>query len=115
MAKGVVKWVLFAVAAGLAGLGLLFIIAAYEETTRFAVGLILITVAVLLAYFAREQKPVEIRQEVTVTGPVTVKELRCPNCGALLNAETVQVYDGKPYMTCDYCGNRFEVTEEPTW
>ena len=115
MAKGVVKWIFYTIAAGLAGLGLLFIIASYAETIRFAEGLVFIVVAVLIAYFARERKPVEIRQEVTITSPMVVKEMRCPNCGALLNAETVQVFDGKPYMTCDYCGNRFEVTEEPTW
>jgi len=39
----------------------------------------------------------------------------CPNCGAIMNPEKVDVIDGKPYLTCDYCKNKFEMTEEPTW
>ena len=115
MAKGALKWVLYIVAAGLIGLGILFIMAAYADTLRLIEGVIFIIVALIIAFFAREKKPIEIKKTLQVTGPIKVKEINCPNCSALLNPDNLQVIDGKPYMTCDYCGNKFEMTEEPTW
>jgi DNA-directed RNA polymerase subunit RPC12/RpoP len=115
MAKGVLKWVLILAAASLTVLGILFIMAAYAEPLRLVEGIIFIGVALVLAYFSMERKPIEIKRTVTITGPLKAKEIRCPNCSAFLNPEKMRVIDGKPYITCDYCGNNFEITEEPTW
>jgi len=116
MAKGALKWLLYIAATGLIVLGILFIMAQDEEDSmRLIEGIIFIAVALIIAFFARERKPIEIKKTVTVTGPIKVKELKCPNCSAMLNPNKVQVIDGKPYMACDYCGNEFEITEEPTW
>ncbi len=115
VAKGAVKWVLYMAAAGLLVLGILFIMASYADTMRLVEGIIFIAVAMTIVYLSRERKPIEIRKTVSVTGPIAVKEIRCPNCSAILNPDTVQVVDGKPYFTCEYCGNKFEITEEPTW
>jgi DNA-directed RNA polymerase subunit RPC12/RpoP len=41
--------------------------------------------------------------------------VKCPNCGASVDPMTAKVIEGKPYVTCDHCGTRFELTEEPTW
>ena len=115
MVKGALKWVLYIVAAGLVGLGILFIMAAYADTMRLIEGLIFLGVALIIAFFARERKPIEIKKTIRVTGPVKVKEINCPKCSATLNPDKLQIIDGKPYLTCDYCGNKFEMTEEPTW
>jgi DNA-directed RNA polymerase subunit RPC12/RpoP len=115
MVKGPVKWVLFAASAVLILLGILFIIASYANTLRLVEGVIFIGVAILIAYFARERKPLEIKKTVSLTGPVKVKGIRCPNCNALMDPDNIQVIDGKPYLECEYCGNKFELTEEPTW
>lgn len=115
MAKGALKWFLYIAATGLIVLGILFIMAQYADTMRLIEGIIFIAVALIIVYFARERKPIEIKKTVTITGPIKVKEINCPNCNASLNPDTVQVIDGKPYMTCNYCGNKFEITEEPTW
>jgi DNA-directed RNA polymerase subunit RPC12/RpoP len=68
-----------------------------------------------LLLFTREKKPVEIRQTVAVTGPVKAVEVRCPKCGAVVDPMGAQVIEGKPYVVCRYCGNKFELSEEPTW
>jgi DNA-directed RNA polymerase subunit RPC12/RpoP len=81
----------------------------------FLVGLVFLVVAIALLFLSREKKPLEIRQTVTVTGPLEAKEVRCPNCGALVDPTKTEVVDGKPYVTCSHCGNKFELTEEPTW
>jgi DNA-directed RNA polymerase subunit RPC12/RpoP len=115
MVKGPVKWILYAAAAVLILLGILFVIASYANTLRLVEGVIFIAVAILIAYFTRERKPLEIKKTVSVTGPIKVKEIRCPNCNAIMNPDNIHVTDGKPYLDCEYCGNKFELTEEPTW
>ena len=47
--------------------------------------------------------------------PYKPREIRCPNCSANLDAEKMIVVGGRPFITCDYCDNKFEITEEPTW
>ena len=115
MVKGVIKWFLYLISAGLIVLGILFIMASYTDTLRFLEGLVFIGVALLTIYFSREKKPIEIKQTVELSGSPIVKEIKCPNCGAILDPKTIQVIDGKPYEKCIYCGNMFEVTEEPKW
>jgi DNA-directed RNA polymerase subunit RPC12/RpoP len=115
LAKGVLKWIIYAVAAGLIFLGVIFMISTNLGFQYFLEGAVFIGVAVAILYFSREKKPLEIRQTVNLAGPIKVKEMECPTCSAILNPDTVEVIDGKPYMTCDYCGNKFEMTEEPTW
>lgn len=116
MAKGALKWMLYLVSAGLIVLGGLFLMAAFPPYEyRLPVGVVFLAVALGLLYFSRERKPLEITQTVNVSGPIRMKELHCPNCGAYLNAERTIVVDGRPFIKCDYCGNNFEVTEEPTW
>lgn len=84
----------------------------------FVEGAVFLSIALLILFFSRERKPigpVEIKQKVELSGAPKVKEIKCPSCGAFLDPSTVQVIDGKPFMTCKYCGNKFEITEEPKW
>ena len=81
----------------------------------FFEGLVFLVVAGLLLFLSREKKPLEIKQTVTVTGPLETRKIQCPNCGAVVDPTKTEVVDGKPFVTCAYCGNKFELTEEPTW
>lgn len=116
MATSVLKGLLYLSSAILIALGILFIIASYTETIRFAEGLVFIGVAFIIAYYARGKRLVEIKRAVTLSGPMRVrKAIRCPHCGARLNPEKIKIIDGRPYLTCDYCKNRLEISEEPDW
>jgi len=115
MARGALKIIIYLASAALIFLGLIFMIASYADVSRFFVGLAFIVVAGLLIYFGRERKPIEIKQTLTVSGPPVIKEVKCPNCGAIVDPTKAQIVDGKPYVTCSYCGNKFELTEEPKW
>ena len=115
MVKGVLKWFLYLIAAALIFLGIIFIISTNLGLQYFLEGSVFIGVAILIIYFSQEKKPVEIKQTLELSGTPMVKEAKCPNCGAILNPNTIQVIDGRPYMTCSYCGNTFELTEEPKW
>ena len=116
MAQGALKWVIYLISAGLIILGGLFLMAAFPPNEyRLLPGLAFIIVAIIILYVSRERRQIEIKQTVSVSGPIKLKEVRCPNCSASLKAEKLVVVDGKPFITCDYCGHNFEVTEEPTW
>lgn len=115
MVKGVLKWLLYIVSAGLIFLGIIFIMSTNLGFQYFLEGAVFIGVAILIVYFSREKKSVEIKQTLEISGTPKIKEVKCPNCSAILNPNTVQVIDGRPYLTCSYCGNKFELTEEPKW
>ncbi len=105
----------YLVSAVLVFFGFVFMISYNLGIENFLIGLGLLVVAVVLLLFTRERKPVEIRQTIAVTGPVKAVPISCPNCGALVDPTTAQVIEGKPYVTCSHCGNKFELSEEPTW
>ena len=115
MVKGPLKFLAYVASAILVFLGIIFIMSTNLGINYFFEGLAFIVVAVLILILSREKKPVEIRQTVTLTGPVKVKEVRCPVCNAVVDPTKVEVITGKPYVTCSYCKNKFELTEEPTW
>jgi len=96
-------------------LGAVFVISANLGAVYFVEGLVFLAVAGLLIFAGRERKPMEIKQTVAVTGPLKAREIRCPNCNALVDPTKTEVFDGKPFLTCSHCGNKFELTEEPTW
>ena len=115
MASRAVKAIAYVIAAILIFFGLIFMISVNLGTIYLVEGLVFIVVAAGLLLLVRERKPVEIRQTVNVTGPVKGTYVKCPNCGASVDPMTAKVIEGKPYVTCDHCGTRFELTEEPTW
>lgn len=115
MAKGLLKALAYIISAFLLFLGAVFMISVNLGIIYFFEGFVFISIAVLLLVLSREKKPVEIKQTISVSGPVKVKEVRCPICGAIIDATKVKVVAGKPVVTCNYCGNSFELTEEPLW
>jgi len=115
MVSGPIRVLVYIASAILIILGMIFIISANLGIIYFFEGLIFLGISIALLVLARGKKPVEIRQTVTVTGPVKVKEIRCPVCGAIIDPTKVQIITGKPYVTCSYCNSKSELTEEPTW
>lgn len=110
-----IRWILYAIAVLLIGLGSLYFMASYYEPMRLIIGSVFLVTAFLIIFFAREKKPKEIVREPQILGPLKVKEIRCPNCGAVLDADSIQLHEGVPIAKCKYCGKSFGVTEEPTW
>lgn len=115
MVRGPIRILIYVVSAVLIFLGLVFMVSVNLGTVYFLEGLVFLVIAGLLLFLGREKKPLEIKQTLTVTGPLKVNEIHCPNCGALVDATKTEVVDGKPFVTCRFCGNKFELTEEPTW
>jgi uncharacterized membrane protein len=94
--------------------GIIFALASVYESTRLIVAALLFVVAFGIAYYlTREQKT--IVQKLEVSGDMKAVALKCPNCAASVDANSIKMVSGVPYATCPYCGHTFEVSEEPKW
>ena len=85
--------------------------------TRFAIsGILFIAAAAIIAgiYYVT-RKPATVIHQVEVSGQMKAAKINCPNCSAPIDANQIKIVSGVPYVTCPYCGNTFEVTEEPKW
>jgi DNA-directed RNA polymerase subunit RPC12/RpoP len=96
--------------------GLIFAMAAAYSNplTRLIVSAILLIAGFGIIYFLAK-KPTTIVQRLEVSGEMKAVSIKCPNCGASVNANSIKILSGVPYATCPYCGHTFEVTEEPKW
>ena len=86
---------------------------AYTPTRLIVSALLFIVGFGIIYYLAR--KPTTIVQRLEVSGEMKAVTIKCPNCGASVNADSIKIVSGVPYATCPYCGHAFEVAEEPKW
>jgi len=96
--------------------GVIFAIAASVAyaPTRLIVAGSLFVIGLGIAYYV-SRKPKTIIQKLEVSGEMKAVSLKCPNCGASVDANQIKIVSGVPYATCPYCGHSFEVAEEPKW
>jgi len=88
-----------------------------QSTSRLIVGamLFIIGMAVVVGIYYTTRKPKTVIQQLEVSGQMKAASIKCPNCGASVDANMIKIVSGVPYATCPYCGKTFEVTEEPKW
>ena len=84
------------------------------KATRLIIAAMLFIVGFGIAYYITK-KPTTIIQRLEVSGQMKAVPLKCPNCSASVDANQIKIVSGVPYATCPYCGQTFEVTEEPKW
>ena len=94
--------------------GIIFALASVYEPTRLIVAALLFVVGFGIAYYITK-KPKTIVQRLELSGQVKAVALKCPNCSASVNADNIKIVSGVPYATCPYCGQTFEIAEEPKW
>jgi len=118
------RYIGYAVAAVLFGLGLLFLMAAPAGNAgpRVMIGLIAIGMGAGVVWLVISKKTevthiqkVELTQKIDLSGDINLDELKCENCGATLDRKSVEVRAGAVFVKCRYCGNDYQVTEEPKW
>lgn len=88
-----------------------------QSASRLIVGamLFIIGIAVVIGIYYTTRKPKTVIQQLEVSGQMKAASIKCPNCGASVDASLIKIVSGVPYATCPYCGTTFEVTEEPKW
>lgn len=94
--------------------GIIFALASAYVPSRLIVAILLFGVGFVIAYYIT-RKPKTIIQQLELSGQMSAVALRCPNCSASVDADRIKIVSGVPYATCPYCGQTFEVAEEPKW
>ena len=84
------------------------------KATRLIIAAMLFVVGFGIAYYITK-KPKMVVQRLELSGQMKAVALKCPNCSASVNADKIKIVSGVPYATCPYCGQTFEVAEEPKW
>jgi len=104
--------------------GVLFLIAAFDgrpvaqAISNFIIAAVLIGIGVviIIAIKMREPKPKqEIIQKIDVSGDIAMERLKCKNCGALLDKDSIKLAEGAIVISCPYCGTTYQMVEEPKW
>ena len=95
----------------------IFALASAYDSQRLitSVLLFIIGVAIVFGIYYTTRKPKTVIQRLEVSGRMKAASIKCPNCGASVDANQIKIVSGVPYATCPYCGTTFEVTEEPKW
>jgi uncharacterized membrane protein len=94
--------------------GIVFATATNYWPIGLAVSAMLFVVGLGIIYFLAK-KPTTVIQNLEVSGEMKAVGIKCPNCGASVEANRIKIVSGVPYATCSYCGHTFEVAEEPKW
>ena len=94
--------------------GVVFALASVYAPTRLIVAALLFVVGFGIAYYIT-RKPKTIIQRLELSGQMKAVALKCPNCSASVNTNEIKIVSGVPYATCPYCGQTFEIAEEPKW
>jgi len=114
----------YVIAAILIFFGVLFIWGAFSpqgEPGWIIVGIISAAIGLGIIAFVkfREPKPAqppqEIIQKIDLSGEVELEKLKCQNCGAELDQDSIKVKEGAIFVSCPYCGTAYQMVEEPKW
>jgi DNA-directed RNA polymerase subunit RPC12/RpoP len=92
-------------------------VTAQSAQTRLLISgmLFIIGIAIIVGIYYTTRKPKTVIQRLEVSGQMKAVSIKCPNCSASIDANSIKIISGAPYATCPYCGTTFEVTEEPKW
>jgi uncharacterized membrane protein len=95
-------------------LGIIFAFASVYAASRLVVAGLFFVVGFGIVYYITRKPKVSI-QKLEFSGQMKAVALKCPNCSASINSDTIKIVSGVPYAICDYCGHTFEIVEEPKW
>lgn len=103
--------------------GVLFLMSARAEYTqnpggRIVTALVLIGVGIFAIVMAKKNEPkqkIEITQKIDLSGSVKPEEMKCRQCGAPLDKNSVVVKEGAVFINCPYCKGSYQIVEEPKW
>lgn len=60
-------------------------------------------------------RDVVVKQELELTGDMSLESLKCMGCGGSLSAENTSVRAGTVFVSCPYCGSEYQMEEAPKW
>jgi membrane-bound ClpP family serine protease len=120
---GLLKYALMAVGIMLLLLGLIYVMASAYGIRYAATGIGLMIVGVVLIFLsyrlekAKMSQPKLVNQNISVdtSGDVALERFKCRSCGNPLKEKDLNMVDGAVILSCPYCGNVYQLEEEPKW
>ncbi|MBX3422266.1 MAG: hypothetical protein KF752_11990 [Pirellulaceae bacterium] len=117
---GTMKLAFWLLALLLAGLGIVFLIAAGQGNAviRLVIGGVCLAAAAALVYLPRMQPIAHThvhRMELDMPGQVSIKGFECKSCGASLDSKSLKIVSGAAQVNCPYCGSSYQLEEAPKW
>jgi predicted RNA-binding Zn-ribbon protein involved in translation (DUF1610 family) len=120
---GLLRYVLMAVGVMLLLLGLIYVMASEFGLRYAAIGIGLILVGVVLIFLSYKLEKAKIGQpklvsqdiRVDTSGDVALERFKCRSCGNPLKEKDLNMVDGAVILSCPYCGNVYQLEEEPKW
>lgn len=119
------KTIAYIAAAILIFFGVLFIWGAFSPDGQagwIVVGLASVLIGFGLIWFASRKQPAtsgESAQNVTLNidlpGEVKMEKFQCSNCGSNLTKDDIKIVAGTATVNCPYCGQVYQLSEEPKW
>ncbi|MCH7663559.1 MAG: hypothetical protein IH859_06785 [Chloroflexi bacterium] len=86
------------------------------------IGIIVIAVGFGIIWFASRSQSSSVRpgpQNVTLNidlpADVKLEKFKCTNCGNPITKDDIKMIAGAPTVNCPYCGQVYQLTEEPKW
>ena len=119
-----VKIVGYIIGAILILVGVLFIWGAFSPEgapSWIFIGVVTVGIGLAIIVFIRlrepkpAQPPQEIIQKIDLSGDMEMEKLKCKECGAELEKESITVEAGAIMIDCPYCGSTYQMVEEPKW
>ena len=118
------KLIAYIAAAILIFFGVLFIWGAFSPQGQVGwifVGLIGVLIGFAVIWFAR-RAPAQaagatenITLDIDLPADVQMEKFKCQNCGSPLTKDDIKMVAGAPTVNCPYCGQVYQLTEEPKW
>jgi ribosomal protein S27E len=116
----------FIIAAIMLFFGVLFILGSgspeYGDPGWLTTGIVLVVIALVLIaggivvlMVTRPKPPQEIVQKIDLSGDMGMAKLKCKNCGAELDKNSIVVKEGAIFVSCPFCGSTYQMVEEPKW
>ena len=56
-----------------------------------------------------------ITLNIDLPADVKMKQFKCSNCGNPISKNDITMIAGAPTVNCPYCGQIYQLTEEPKW
>jgi len=113
-----VKVVVYALAVGLALLGMIFVVAAGQGNAiaRVVIGLVCLGAAGTLVALMRT-KPTHHTHvhQLDLSGDVSLQEITCKQCGATLSEKSIKIAAGTVFVKCEFCSAEYQLEEAPKW